>query len=225
MEPAVEWQLAGGPGPTVVLINGAGGPMEGWFRLLPELEKDFVVFRYNRPGLGKSAPATVAQTGAVMVATLRRMLTEASAPEPYLLVGHSFGGLIAELYARTSPAAVSSVLFLESSTVDDVEGNRASGRLRLGNTFSETDQILETVAQLRSAPPFPAVPVAVVVGTKKPLFWQWRREALEQRWANEEALVGLSPRSFLVEAARSGHFPQFSQPELVIATIRRLSEG
>ncbi len=199
--------------------------MEGWYRILPDLEREFAVFRYNRPGLGKSAPATEPQTAAVMVAALHKTLIEAGAVEPYLLVGHSFGGFIADLFARTFPQAVRGVVFLEASTSADVDDNRRSGKLRLRGSFSETDQVLETVAQLRSAPPFPPVPVVVVVGTKKPLLFGLRRATMERRWANERGLLALSDRSTLWEAARSGHFPQFSEPELVVAAISGLAEN
>jgi len=56
----LEYVIAGQGSPLIVLINGAGGPIEGWFRVMEPLSALGTVFAYNRPGTGGSGKPTVA---------------------------------------------------------------------------------------------------------------------------------------------------------------------
>ena len=91
---------AGQGSPSIVLIGGAGGPLDGWFKLYPEIEALGTVFSYDRPGTGGSPKPTEAQYGETVVAQLRLLLQFAKVPPPFVLVAHSFGGLHANLFAR-----------------------------------------------------------------------------------------------------------------------------
>ncbi len=64
------------------------------------------VIAVDRLGVGKSDRPTEPQTGEVIVATLRSLLAQAGVPPPYVLVGHSLGGLHVELFARRHPDEV-----------------------------------------------------------------------------------------------------------------------
>ncbi|WP_257452048.1 alpha/beta fold hydrolase, partial [Archangium lipolyticum] len=64
---ALEYIIAGQGSPTIVLVNGAGGPIEGWHRVLEPLSALGTVFAYNRPGIGGSGKPVVPQTGEVIV--------------------------------------------------------------------------------------------------------------------------------------------------------------
>jgi len=135
----LEYAVAGAGTPAVVLINGAGGPLAGWGALFNELAPDTRVFAYNRPGIGRSAAPDRAQDGAAVVAALRDLLAAVGVAPPYLLVGHSLGGLHAQLFARLHPAEVAGVVFLEAShpadlALDDLQPGpvRALNRLLRG---------------------------------------------------------------------------------------------
>jgi pimeloyl-ACP methyl ester carboxylesterase len=223
-----------GDGPTIVLINGAGGPTEGWHRLFPEISTLGTVFAYDRPGVGGSARPTRPQTGRVVVKALRALLRGQGLLPPYILVAHSFGGLHANLFARLHPDEVAGVVLIEPASADDVTAQKAlqTGAQRLINGLlnrlsppdpnGEVAQELETVRELREAGPFPDVPLCVIVGGRPPQSWQTRPEAQASRQTNLHALSRMSHRGSLTVAEHSGHFPQMSQPAVVLDAIRRM---
>lgn len=230
----IAYTMGGRGQPTVVLINGAGGPLEGWFRLYPAITSLCTVVSYDRPGAGASPRPSVPQTGEAAVHLLRAMLREIGAVAPYVLVGHSFGGLYANLFARLYPREVGAVIFLEATAPDDVllTKRHQTGPQRWINgllgVFSKPDPNGEitheatTVEQLGAAPAFPDIPVKVLSGGKVPPGWMSSPQAQRLRSRHQEALAALSPRGERIIAPGSGHFPQMSEPQLVIDTIARV---
>jgi pimeloyl-ACP methyl ester carboxylesterase len=231
---AVEVQLAGRGRPTVVLINGSGGPLAGWMRVFDALAARTTTLAYNRPGIGRSAPPTEAQTAGAMVAALRRLLAELQLAPPHVLVGHSFGGLVAQLYARRHPDEVAGVVLLEATAPDDLTALKAHEnglqrglawlmrRLMPPKPWHETEHTAVTATELAAAPPFPPLPLRVVTGTRPAMAWATRPALLQARAAHQRALAALSPLGRQVLAEKSGHFPQFSQPDLVVSTVLAL---
>lgn len=229
----VEYALAG-EGPAIVLVNGAGGPLEGWFRVWPGLNGLGRVLAYNRPGLGRSPRPMSAQHGTAMVAALRALLQAVSLAPPYVLVGHSLGGLLVNLYARHHPAEVAGVLLLESTAPDDVAAmaeletpllrtlHRVVERLSPRDPLGEVAQLPQTLAELVAAPAFPPIPLTVLSGTKPPRLGGGAAFAVRGR--HQAALASLSPLSVQRLATRSGHFPQLNEPELVVREVAALLE-
>ncbi|PTL81169.1 alpha/beta fold hydrolase [Vitiosangium sp. GDMCC 1.1324] len=228
------YSVAGQGKPPIVLINGAGGPLEGWYKLYPAIEKLGTVVAYDRPGVGGSSRPTEPQTGEVVVRTLRRLLHELGIEGPYVMVGHSFGGLFANLFARLYPKDVMGVVFLEATAPDDIGMMKAhqsraqrvmNGALNFFSRPEPNDEIsneARTVAQIAEAPAFPDVPLRVVSGGKTPPGWLTSAEALRLRARHQEALASLSSQGERIVADRSGHFPQMSQPELVLDAIAQV---
>lgn len=116
---SIEYVCAGIGPATVVLVNGSGGPIEGWYKIFSSLTTFAKVVAYNRPGLGKSSQPSVPQVGCHLVASLRALLLVAGFPPPYVLVGHSLGGLLVNLYARLHSSEVEAVVLLDSTSPED----------------------------------------------------------------------------------------------------------
>jgi len=116
----VEYVMAGSGSPAIVLVNGAGGPVDAWFKIFTALAGEHCTFAYNRPGIGASSKPVRAQTADEMVEALRDVLDAAGVPRPYVLVGHSFGGLVVNLFARLYPEEVGAVVLLEATSPDDL---------------------------------------------------------------------------------------------------------
>ena len=235
---ALEYTLSGSGAPAIVLLNGAGLTMEGWAPLYPGIEHLGTVFAWNRFGLqGSDAPAT-AQTGALVIASLRELLSYAGVAAPYVLVAHSWGGLYANLFARLHPADVAGVLFIEAAHPLDhsvqeppSEGqlSRAISRvlslpqwLLRDNLRAELDAARTVAAEIQAAPAFPPVPVSVVSGGNRPPRSLVSPAAWLARRAHQEELARLSPLGAQVIATHSGHFPQLTQPEFVLDVLERL---
>ena len=117
----VEYLLAGAGDPPIVLINGGDGPIEGWYKLLPKLTQASTVLAYNRAGIGRTSKADVAQTSAFVGDQLRMLLQQLQLPPPWLLVGHSLGGLHANYFTRAFPHDVCGLVLLDATAAEDVE--------------------------------------------------------------------------------------------------------
>jgi pimeloyl-ACP methyl ester carboxylesterase len=227
----IEYVVAGTGPATVVLVNGSGGPIEGWHKVFGPLASISTVFGFNRPGIGGSSKPTVPQVGSHLVASLRGVLQAANLSPPYLLLGHSFGGLIVNLYARWHPAEVRAAILLEAAAPEDLTVlpahensvqrllKRVMERLVPADPNAETQQTAGIAAEFQGAPAFPPIPLTVVTGGKPAMAWATRPEALAARAAHQERLVHLSPLGKHLVATGSGHFPQFSEPGLVVAAV------
>jgi pimeloyl-ACP methyl ester carboxylesterase len=91
--------VSAGRAPTVVLEAGFGSPSATWNRVQPEVAKFARVCSYDRAGLGGSDPAPARRTVVSLTEDLHALLVNAKVPGPYVLVGHSLGGILARLYA------------------------------------------------------------------------------------------------------------------------------
>jgi pimeloyl-ACP methyl ester carboxylesterase len=234
---ALEYVMSGSGAPPIVLVNGAGGPIEGWHRVYAELETFSTVFAYNRPGIGGSDRPNSPQSGDVIVATLRELLAAVGLNPPYLLVGHSLGGLYVNLYARQFPHETAGVILLDAAAPGDevlqdnyqtpVQHilNKISGLFKPGkNTYAEVQFVHETLEQIRNAEPFPDIPLIVISGGKGLSPMLMTEKARQIRAENQTALAALSPYGQQIIAAQSGHFPQFTEPELIINAARQMVE-
>ena len=234
----LEYVLSGEGAPTLVLLNGAGVTLEGWGRLYPDVEEIGRVFGWNRFGVGRSSKPVLPQTGTVIVDSLRELLATLDLAPPWLLVGHSLGGLHAQLFARRFPREVAGVVLVEPTHPRDRERLKGhEGRLAQvlsrvlsvpqkllrANLDSEMDWIDAAAREVEAAGPFPPVPLAVVSGGQEPPRWLMSPEALRAKRANQKALAALSPRGRQVIARRSGHFPQLTQPQLVLDVLREVA--
>jgi pimeloyl-ACP methyl ester carboxylesterase len=233
----LEYTLSGRGDTSIVLLNGAGLTLAGWQALYPGIERLGRVFAWNRFGLQGSDDPPAVQRGAVIVASLRELVAYAGLEPPYVLVGHSLGGLFANLFARLHPREVAGVLFLESTHPRD-EATLPHDRAKLAqglskvqgepacefeaNLHAEIDAAGETVQEVEAAGAFPPVPVAVVTGGIDPPASLLPPEAVHARRAHQQALARLSPDTEHVIAEGSGHFPQRSEPQLVLDVLERL---
>lgn len=229
-------RLGEGP-PPIVFLSGAGMDIDSWFKVLPGVAEFGTVIAVDRLGVGKSDRPTAPQTGGTIVAAIRSLLTQAGVPPPSVLVGHSLGGLHAELFARLHPAEVAGVVLVEAASPDEAMDpprpgltaraigsaagavDRWRGRAR---GLDEVDTVAETVRQIAAAPPFPDVPLMVVTGGKRMRMVPEAAFAAHQH--AQRSRVTLAPRGHQVIAAASGHFPQLHDPEVVIAAIRDIVE-
>jgi pimeloyl-ACP methyl ester carboxylesterase len=101
--------------PTVVLEAGLGEPsaiMAGW--IAPAVAGSTQVCVYDRAGRGWSEPAAAPQDGLATAAALHTLLTRAHVGGPYVLAGHSTGGIYMQIFAATYPDQVAGMVLLDS---------------------------------------------------------------------------------------------------------------
>ena len=136
-------------------------------------------FRYTEPLAltDRSTPVPMPRTAGQVVDDLHALLTAAAVPGPYLLVAHSLGGLFARLYTQRYPADVVGVVFVDAFPLEmpELMGGVWTEYAHVldnpvpafaGNPNAEVVDIAASVAQLRTAPAYPAVPSAVLSKTE-----------------------------------------------------------
>lgn len=106
------------PGLTVVLDAGVGGNNLDWQRVQQEVGKFARVVSYDRGGYGWSEKGPDPRTPERIVEELHLLLNRAGITPPYIMVGHSFGGIYVRLFARKYPDEVAGFIFVESSHPD-----------------------------------------------------------------------------------------------------------
>lgn len=105
--------------PTVVLESGAGDGAGAWWKVQAEVAKLTRVCAYDRAGYGMSDPITRPVDADRVVADLRRLLRRAGVGGRIVLVGHSLGGLYAELYAGRHARQVAGMVLVDPAGLDD----------------------------------------------------------------------------------------------------------
>ena len=116
---------AGAGSPTVVFESGLGAPLSNWGFVQPVVAQKIRTCAYERAGLGFSDAATRASDSKNIVDDLHRLLVAASIKPPYVLVGHSYGGMTVRLYADTYPSEVVGMVLVDPTVEDAVEAYRA----------------------------------------------------------------------------------------------------
>jgi pimeloyl-ACP methyl ester carboxylesterase len=106
--------------PTVILDAGISNCSFDWALVQPEIAQFARVISYDRAGYAWSDISPLARTTTNMVDELHMLLQKASIPGPYILVGHSMGGIIMQQYAHTHSKEVAGIVLVESAQEDEV---------------------------------------------------------------------------------------------------------
>lgn len=205
--------------PTVVLEAGLGGDSTVWRDVAPDLVADSRVCSYDRAGIGRSgrrlgSPPTSA---GAMVDELAGLLDAAGERGPYLLVGHSYGGMIARLFAARHLAEVKGIVFVDAASEHQFEPdwdfNPTEWRDGTWTVDRETSAVeLAAVASLGSLP--------LIVLTQGQM-----SGTFESLWADfQDKLATLSTDALHMVARDAGHFIQDDAPALVIEAVEALIE-
>jgi pimeloyl-ACP methyl ester carboxylesterase len=101
--------------PTVILEPGAGGSAASMGLIGRKVADDSRVCVYDRAGHGWSEPAATPPDGAQIATDLHTLLERAQVPGPYVLAGHSFGGLYVRSYAARYPDDVAGLILIDST--------------------------------------------------------------------------------------------------------------
>lgn len=104
--------------PTVLLEAGLGATSDGWSWVQRDLQSITRVCFYDRAGLGYSEAASAPQDAAAAADDLYRLLTAAQIKTPVVVAGHSYGGLVARVFAQRYPRSVAGLVLVDSAHED-----------------------------------------------------------------------------------------------------------
>lgn len=246
--------------PTVVLEAGTGDLAEIWSLapfgpgrpVFPAVARFTRVCAYDRPGtyllpdqLSRSDPVAMPRSAGDIVLDLRTLLRAAHVPGPYVLAGHSFGGMVARLYATTHARRIAGLVSIDAQNEDFAAAYKEFltpeqyvAAVNPGpppglESYSAIERLsLEvSAAQMRQAQadtPLRRMPLVVLSHSRElpnPFGFppDWPVEALERAFQDsQDELAELVPGARHVIAARSGHYIQLDQPRLVTREIRRV---
>lgn len=108
----------GAGSPTVVLEAGGGLSSSAWAWVQADLVGSTQVCAYDRAGMGWSEPGPAPRDAKQIAAELHALLTNANVTGPYVLVGHSAGGVYARVYAAQHPDEVGGLILVDSMHPD-----------------------------------------------------------------------------------------------------------
>jgi pimeloyl-ACP methyl ester carboxylesterase len=100
--------------PTVVIDAGWGDWSANWSWVQPEVAKTTQVCTYDRAGMGYSEAGSLPRNAKQFAKELHTLLHQANIPVPYVLVGHSLGGLSVRVFASNYASEVAGVVMIES---------------------------------------------------------------------------------------------------------------
>jgi pimeloyl-ACP methyl ester carboxylesterase len=166
----------GAGSPTVFIIPGKGSYAEAWSLVAPTIARTTRVCAYDRPNTrqdGSYLSTPVPQPHSVQQAVIDvvKLIAAARLSTPMVVVAHSYGGLIADLLARTHPSLVSGLVFVDPTSEylprlgradQDAEFDEAA---RTPTPDPEGEGFLadDAFAAIKAAPPLPLPRVPAVV--------------------------------------------------------------
>ncbi len=228
----VEILVAGAPSPagTVVFENGLRETLDSWTQVMKALAPRARIFAYNRPGYGRSGAVEGPREGAVVVEELRHTLRAAGLPPPYILVGHSMGGLYMQEFARAHAEEVIGVVLVDSiypgiikRTEDFPLYTRVAKRLFFSSTVNrEIDGIHATGDAVVALPAQDEIPMIRLFNVPKSA----GAVAVDFGTVDEDPSVRARIEALYPHARKvivdSDHRIQEANPEIVAKTIGEL---
>ena len=229
--------------PVVVLESGLGAESAEWGAVHRGLSVHTRVCRYDRAGRGTSDPAVSPRGPAELVADLRALLRRVGLAPPYVLVGHSFGGLMVRLFAQRHRAEVAGLVLVDAMHQDQFEvfgqafppprdGEPAalretrefwSGGWRDPRSTREGLDLVAACVEARAIATLGDLPIHVLsAGTflRQPLIPEALRPRLQDQWDGlQRTFLGLSSRTTQTRVENSGHFVQRDAPQAVVAAV------
>ena len=228
----IAYSRSGSGGPPVVLQSGLGDDRAPWLEVIRGLEGRHAVLAYDRPGYGTSRATTGPRDPCTVAAEAHALLAVSGLKPPYILVGHSLGGLYQAVYAHLYPEEVAGLVLLDPThpqhwaTVQRELPATATALRALRSTvfsaaarreFDDQAACLDQLAPLA----LKQVPTRILVST--------RFSALEG--PDFQAMVGrlrddwlrLTGAAAFVPVAGSGHYLQRDAPAAVVRAIESLA--
>ena len=214
--------------PAVILESGIGdgGTMSGW-EIVQKKVKDFAqICLYDRAGLGKSEKGPEPRNTIQIANELHTLLRAAEVEPPYIMVGHSMGGLHIQTYAMLFPEDIAAMVFVDPTPkelVDTLTAEAQNNLIIAGAPQGVLDEsgpgLNESIPIFKALPKLPDVPVVVITSSYTGVGGVDKSQWEELKSYHQKLADDVSDGTHIV-AAKSGHYIQMDEPKLVIDAIQ-----
>jgi pimeloyl-ACP methyl ester carboxylesterase len=217
--------------PTIVLESGGGFDARQWDGLQPTLAREFgaVVVSYDRPGFGSSDLPATPYDIRDEVTNLQAALTELGFADRVVLVAHSYGALLAQLYAFSWPRSVDGLVFLDPNSAGTMIALHDIQTRPFKTTPPETIRerafaridaaIWETLVTVFRAPIPQQIPL-IVVSASQGFFPEPRQ--VEAFRLTHQLLARSVTDGRVVVAEGSNHMIPAQRPDIVVDSVRQI---
>ncbi|MDC2866459.1 alpha/beta fold hydrolase [Bacillus sp. BP-3] len=212
--------------PTIVMDAGYGDYSKTWSSIINEISLLTEVLVYDRAGLGKSEKSLNPRTSQEMVEELNQLLIKMKIQPPYILVGHSFGGVNMRIYATKYPNNVAALLLIDSTPESYKERFLPTMSKEFQQAYNDQfiyestyDEFTASLKQLKQTKQQLNVPLIVLSAGKKDHYSKKSQELWNEM---QKEILEISTKSELIIAENSTHYIQNDEPFVVIDAIQRL---
>jgi len=216
--------------PTVVFEAGFGAGLTSWSTVQSNIAKFARTVSYDRAGIGQSEAGPKPRAAKQIALELHTALQNAGIGPPYVLVGHSFGGIYVRVFADMYPKEVAGIVLIDPSqeTFDDwTRTHQEAQRTTLDEQIAKASQgvrdesaeVNTSYQQARAAKVPAGVPVILLTAMKDDTMPAGVRKV----WAEKhEEWIAKVPGGKHIVVENSGHFIQAEQPQVVIDPIKQV---
>jgi pimeloyl-ACP methyl ester carboxylesterase len=238
---------AGEGSPAVVVDVGIAARSEEWASIRERIAQVTSICTYDRAGYGRSGVGPFPRDAGRAADELHALLEAASIPGPYLLVGHSLGGLHMQIFADRYPDEVAGMVLLDPPPLSWIRGERYTDLLSMAEQMTaewqgiadgggENADFFRTIAsehremlgasaeQAAAIESFGDLPLIVIAaGVPNPMFGDIAEE-YQRYWIEQSRMISAkSTHGELVIAQDSTHMLHTDAEELVVKSILRMA--
>lgn len=214
--------------PTVVMDAGYGDYSKAWDSIISDISRLTEVLIYDRAGLGKSEKSSNSRTSCEMIKELNELLYRVNIKPPFILVGHSFGGVNARLYATEYPEEVGGLILIDSTPEDYREKFLPTMSIEFQEAYNKQfvyegnyDEFMASLKQVKETRRKLNVPLIVLSAGNKAHYSEESQELWNEM---QKEILEISSNAEFIIAKNSAHYIQNDEPNVVIQAIERLIE-
>jgi len=207
--------------PTIIFSNGFGMSMKYWDEIFLEISKTNTVLAYNRSDNKNLKQSITLDT---LVEDLRNILSHKEIKPPYLLVGHSFGGLIMQYFAKKYPNELHGVVLVDSTHPNDFK-DMSTFPKKVQKQFKNFAPYFNSCGdEVLALPSCNKMLVTSLVATNIEYIKQYpqHKQMIEAMLQKQETFNTFFPSNQIIYVD-SGHNIPYEKPDLVIRSIQNLT--
>ncbi len=222
--------------PVVIFESGLGEDLSTWDAVRPQVAKTTLTLAYDRSGLGLSETSEGLPDGIKLTSQLHDLLQAEKLPAPYILVGHSLGGTLVQIFARRYPNEVAALVLVDPEDgriIHELEKRlskqkwqeRSAAIEKFGAmppaVKNEYEAMVATGAEVEKLGPLPNVPIVLLTGTQVDKTFPGNPQEHEIKMELHRQFIAAHPQTEQVLVPQSRHYIQADAPDKVIDTINR----